>query len=419
MLIAIAGGGLQGVEIAYLSQKAGWEVMVLDKNFDPPAKGLAHDFVQVDICEIDQASEYLEKADLVLPALENDRALEALALWQKTSTIPLCFDCKAYTLSSSKQRSNELFSRLNIPKPLDWPECGFPVVIKPSFGSGSLGVRIISSRDEWIKDEWRKEEWIKEELLENRTEQEQFVNDAYVVEEFINGPSYSLEIIGSPGKYKTLQVTQLYMDEDYDCKRVIAPAEINANLVKSIEHSAKTIAREMKLGGIMDFEVILHKGEMKMLEIDARFPSQTPMAVFASTGVNMVELLADQFLNRKMNYDPDQTLEQKPVQKPEQTPAQKPEHIIIEHILVSPKGIEVRGENIMKSCGPLHLETVFFGADEAVTSYVSGKSKWVATLIIKGKTSKTAWDKRKHILDDLGLQLNLPLLPEIDPYGLI
>ncbi len=441
MLIAIVGGGLQGVEVAYLSKKAGWEVMVMDKKSDPPAKGLAHDFVQVDICEIDQASEYLEKADLVLPALENDGALEALDLWQKTSNTPMCFDMDAYALSSSKQRSNNLFTRMNIPKPLDWPECGFPVVIKPSTGSGSLGVRIISSKDEWIKDEWKRDEWIndecigdewakdrvKDQLVQGQLSKDQFlkkqflkdqsVKELYVVEEYINGPSYSLEIIGSPGRYKTLQVTQLYMDVDYDCKRVIVPAEIEAKLVKNFEQSAKIIAREMKLTGIMDFEVILHKGEMKMLEIDARFPSQTPMAVFASTGMNMVEILADQFLKRKMNYDPEPILDQALDPTLNQAQVQAPEHAIIEHIFVSPRGIEIRGENIMKFCGPLHMETGFFGADEAVTSFVPGESTWVATMIIKGKTSKKAWYKRKQILDDLGIQLNLPLLPDIDPYG--
>jgi pyrrolysine biosynthesis protein PylC len=205
LLIAVVGGGLQGVEVAYLSKKAGWEVMVLDKNSDPPAKGLVDYFVQVDVCRMDQASGYLEKADLVLPALENDKALETLALWQKSANTPLCFDLKSYNLSSSKKRSNNLFTRLGIPKPLDWPECGFPIVVKPSLGSGSQGVRIISSEVEWV-------ELVKEPLVQG-----QLLEEKWVIEEYVNGPSYSLEIIGSPGNYKTLQVTELYMDSDYHC----------------------------------------------------------------------------------------------------------------------------------------------------------------------------------------------------------
>jgi len=384
LLIAIVGGGLQGLEVAYLSKKAGWEIMVLDKASDAPAKGLADTFIQIDICQIKRASFHLEQADLVLPALENYNALQALHLWQKISNIPVCFDLKAYTVSSSKQKSNALFSRLNIPRPLGWPQCGFPVVVKPSNGSGSQGVHIISSkaqRPKFFDTQYPKDQW--------------------VVEEYINGPSYSLEIVGTPDRYETLQVTELLMDENYNCKRVIAPAFIELDLVRLFEQSAKTIAHDMKLNGIMDFEVILHKGEMKMLEIDARFPSQTPMAVYASTGVNMFEILANLALHQKLDSS---------------FLPEKPDHAIVEHINVCPQGIALKGETIMKTCGPLHLETGFWGADEAVTSFVPGCSSWVATLIIKGKTSQETWEKRNQILKELSHRSNLPLLPDINPY---
>jgi pyrrolysine biosynthesis protein PylC len=222
-----------------------------------------------------------------------------------------------------------------------------------------------------------------------------------VVEEYIQGPSYSLEIIGGPDRYETFQVTELMMDESYNCKRVIAPATIELELIRRFEQSAKTIAQDMKLNGIMDFEVILHKEELKMLEIDARFPSQTPMAVYASTGINMVEILADLALHQELgsSFLPE-----------------KPDHAIVEHIQASPQGIEVKGESIMKTCGPLYLKNGFFGADEAVTSFVPGCSKWVATLIIKGKTSQETWEKRNQILKDLSHRFNLPLLPDINPY---
>ncbi len=398
MLIVIVGGGLQGVEVAYLSKKAGFKVMVLDKTPDPPAKGLADDFIQVDVCDHDRAFAYLEKAGIVIPALENDTALEALHLWQKKTTIPLCFDFEAYQTSSSKQKSNHLFSRLDIPKPVDWPQCGFPVVLKPSTGSGSQGVKIISSKEEWTKSG-------DPSFLKN-----QMVKEPWVKEEFLEGPSYSLEIIGSNNRYEVLQITELFMDKDYDCKQVMAPVDLDGELITSFENSAKTIAQDMKLEGIMDFEVILDKGEMKMLEIDARFPSQTPMAVYASTGMNMVKILTDLALN-KQNSKFFQQKESGAASehKPEHASKQIPKHIIVEHVLVDFRGISIKGENIMKSCGPLHLETDFFGADEAVTSFTPGVNKWVATLIIKGENQKEVMEKNNQILEGLAHQFNLPL----------
>ena len=44
-----------------------------------------------------------------------------------------------------------------------------------------------------------------------------------IVQEFLEGPSYSLEIIGRPGAYRTYAVTQIHMDAVYDCCQVTTP----------------------------------------------------------------------------------------------------------------------------------------------------------------------------------------------------
>ena len=109
----------------------------------------------------------------------------------------------------------------------------------------------------------------------------------------------ALEIVGRPGSYRALQVTDLYVDDDYDCKRVVAPSNLPPGLVAEFEKSSLAIAEALELNGVMDVEAILSRGELKILEIDARLPSQTPTAVYWSTGSNMVQLLGDLFLNRK------------------------------------------------------------------------------------------------------------------------
>lgn len=384
--IAFIGGGLQGVEAAYLSKKAGFEILMVDKRPDPPAKGLAQIFVQADVTRFHQVPDFMKKAALILPALENDKALAILDLWQQQGTIPVCFDLKAYGISSSKLLSNRLFARLDIPRPAAWPLCGFPLILKPSTGSGSIGVAIIPSREQWPPN------------LDPNIDPGQ-----WVIEEYIQGPSYSLEIIGSPGRYETLTVTEIFVDEHYDCRQVMAPAEIDPDLVQRFEQSARTIADTMGLTGIMDFEVILHQGQLKMLEIDARFPSQTPMAVYAATGKNMIEMLADLTLGRPVLQP----------RSPNPVHGIGPGYAAVLHIHVSSRGIQVRGENIMKSRGPLHMESTFFGADEAITSFVPGCETWVATLIIQGKTRQEVREKRNQVFMNLSHGLNLPLLPDI------
>jgi len=41
---------------------------------------------------------------------------------------------------------------------------------------------------------------------------------AWVLEEFVDGSQHSLEVIGRPGNYRALQVTDLYVDEEFDPK---------------------------------------------------------------------------------------------------------------------------------------------------------------------------------------------------------
>ena len=56
---------------------------------------------------------------------------------------------------------------------------------------------------------------------------------------------------------------------------------------------ALRIALGLRLNGLMDVEVMVGGPEPKVLEVDARLPSQTPTAVYWSSGLNIVELLAE------------------------------------------------------------------------------------------------------------------------------
>jgi pyrrolysine biosynthesis protein PylC len=47
--------------------------------------------------------------------------------WNRQKEIAFVFDSEAYLISSSKVKSNRLSSRIGVPIPLPWPECGYPV----------------------------------------------------------------------------------------------------------------------------------------------------------------------------------------------------------------------------------------------------------------------------------------------------
>lgn len=375
MQVAVVGGKLQGVEAVYLSHKADWIVTLIDRRIEVPAAGLCDNLCTLDVTREAELAQALNHIDLVIPAMENKEALASLVKVTGNLHIPLIFDEHAYSVSASKLASNDLFACLEVPAPIPWPACGFPAIAKPSGASGSEGVVRIDTMAEY-QDKLAK-------LVHNQ---------AWVIEEYLEGPSFSIEVLGYQGNYRVLQVTELEMDKVYDCKRVLAPAELESSPKQHFEQIALTVAKALKLQGIMDVETILQRGKLKVLEIDARLPSQTPTAVYHSTGVNMLKLLGESFTGKES--------------RPESR-GEFPKGVVYEHIRVSPNLIEVCGEHIMGGAGPLTLLNDFYGADEAITNYVPGMSNWVATLIITGPTREQAWNTRCQVIERIRNELEL------------
>ena len=386
MHVAIVGGRLQGLEAVYLAKKAGYQTLLIDKDHHVPAAGLCDRFLCLDLLtpadhhQHHQLQAALEQdIDLIIPALENRSALDTLTSLSALTGVPLAFDPAAYDLSSSKLKSDRFFTELGLPQPLPWPEGTFPYIAKPSGSSGSEGVR----------------------LLENEAELQRFLSetaatpDHYVIQEYIEGPSYSIEVIGDGKRFIPLQVTDLFMDEQYDCKRVVAPSSLSAAQQADFAALAVNLATKIGLQGIMDVEVILHKQQLKLLEIDARLPSQTPTVVYHSTGVNMLELIASVFTGFAI-------LQQTPP-----PPPTYPKAAIFEHLTVINGHLKTAGEHVIAAVGPLSHEFDFFGADEALTNYSPGLTGWVATLIITAGDRNAAFDKRDEVVAMITREMNL------------
>ncbi len=382
MLVAVVGGNLQGTEAAYLAKKAGWQVTVIDRKTMVPAAGLCDRFNQINITTETDLERTFRGVDLVIPALENDDALACIEHWSQNSAIPVAFDLPAYSISSSKLKSDQLFARMDVPTPLPWPQCDFPVLAKPSSGSGSHKVNVFhNSEDLQVHQNESAEKW--------------------VLQEFVPGPSYSIEVIGRPGNYLPLQVTDLQMDANYDCKRVLAPTDLTPDHITDFEKISRLIAEQIGLKGLMDVEVILHDDTLKVLEVDARLPSQTPTAVFWSTGINILELLAALFASNGILSTGGMDV---------------PRGVVYEHISVTPNRLEVAGEHLMSGADALQIQKDFFGANEAITNYTPGRSKWVATLIVSEKSREMTWEKRNRVISDIRQHFNLDLYQDLVPH---
>jgi len=374
--VTVIGGRLQGLEAAYLAKKAGYHVTVIDKCSDVPAHNICDRFCHMDANEKMELRSNLAGTDLIIPTIENEQVLNSLAEVADDLKLPLAFDFKAYQISASKSVSDRLFAEIKVPSPVPWPACGFPIIVKPVGSSGSEGVRLIRNAAE----------------LKSSNEQIDKEEEQWVIQEFLAGPSYSLEIIGHQGCYLPLQVTELEMDDLYNCKRVIAPANLSITHQEQFAQIAVQIAQRINLIGIMDVEIILHDNQLKVLEIDARLPSQTPTVVYKSTGVNMLVLLTESYLHGHL---------------PESVLIEKPQAVIFEHVVVTPGRIAVSGEHAVSSAGALSYRENFFGADEALTNYCPGSKNWMATLIITGRNHGEVYRKRNEVIGQIKTTMNI------------
>jgi pyrrolysine biosynthesis protein PylC len=339
----------------------------------------------------------------VLPACEDEATLTWLAERVPGWDVPLLFDLPAYRVTASKLASRRLFAELGVPQPRGWPACGFPAVVKPSSASGSEGVAVVHDDDE---------------LARARRELERSGYEV-VVEEYVAGPSLSLEVLAWGGKAIPLQATGLEFDASYDCKRVVAPvAEARAGeaapagpggacdweravapgVLGALDAAGVRIAEGLGLNGLMDVEVMVSGSGPQLLEIDARLPSQTPTAVYWSSGLNMVELLA-----RTVAHGAP------PVVDRTATSA-----CVYQHVRAGRGILEVVGEHVMGAAGPLRLVPGFFGADEALTDYAPGREEWAATLIVVGEGAREARVRAAVVVAEMARCEDLRVAPGDD-----
>ncbi len=354
------------MEAVYLARQAGFVAALIDKDPQAPARALADEFFHLDLlADGTRAGTLLQEFDLILPATENSRTLARLTEMAGQYNVPLALDLPAYMISSSKLASNRLFARAGVAMPAPWPGCGFPVIVKPSGLSGSAGV-VLATDEQQLVDALA------------------VLGREAVVQKYQAGPAYSLEVLAHRGECTGLQVTQLNFDAGYDCKRVLAGPQTGSEVAEDFYDLADRIAAALNLSGLMDIEVIAADGELKVLEIDARLPSQTPGAVYHSTGINMVELLAGYWINGQLP-----SWQRLPGDRVRRA-------VIYEHLKFSDGVLAVAGEHILTGAQGLKVYRDKFSTDVLLANFEASPAAWVATAIYTENTEAQVWETRNR-----------------------
>ncbi|WP_094227642.1 3-methylornithine--L-lysine ligase PylC [Methanolobus psychrotolerans] len=336
--ICIIGGKLQGFEVTYLAHKAGMNVVLVDCKEKPLIRNVVDSFHCFDVIEEPEKLKELSKTvDAIIAVNENLETIEFLRSMEKELACPMLFDFDAYYVSMDKKRSKDYFRSINIPAPADKPTRP-PYFVKPPCESSSIGTSIIYDDKE----------------LEG-------LDPSMLIEEYVEGDVISLEVIGDGKHFAVVKETKIHIDGTYDC-HMVTPIDSYPEFRKITYELAKNLS----LRGIMDVEAIDSPQGLKVLEIDARFPSQTPTAVYHSTGINLVEMLMQAFSEGIQEMDKVAEIN----------------YCIYEHLLLNNGRLEPVGEHVLSQGD----EYVQFHASEGLDIFESrGKDKnSVFTLISWG-----------------------------------
>lgn len=168
----------------------------------------------------------------------------------------------------------------------------YPVIVKPRDNSGSRGVKLCRN---------------KEELEQSMTEALEYSKlDSVLVEEFIDGPEYSIEGLHYDGKSEVIQFTEKKTTEfPYNVELGhIQPANINDENKQKIREIVAKIGKALKFENCPSHtELKINERGIFVIETSPRLGGDyiTSTLTLLSTGINLEDQLLHIALGEKVN----------------------------------------------------------------------------------------------------------------------
>ena len=385
MRLCIVGGALQGMEAAFLGKKAGFETVVIDRKPTAPALSICDEpHVLNPLEDPEEAGKVFESCDAVIPACEELDLLRHLDSELSGSSVEFLFDLESYGTSCSKRRSNEVMASVGVPLPQPWPECGFPVIVKPSSQSGSIGVSVAFSQED----------------IDRGLETIRRLGDVPVIQEFVHGRSMSIEVIGDGERARSFVTTEVVLDHNYDCKMVRCfPGLLSDEEEELFGRIGRDVAEAIGLKALMDVEAIDTPKGLRVLEIDARIPSQTPAAIWTGTGINLLEELVASRTGKETGR------------------TGSGRSGIYWHLYQKDGVLRTNGEKEFGHVLEPRMEQGLFGSDDSISDYEPGSRDWHGTFMVSGDTPEEAEARREsvinRIIEECGVDTYIDGTPDV------
>ena len=271
----IAGNSIDGVPAFQEADKTVVTPMVYDENYIP---------FLLNYCKENQVDAILSVYDVDIPVLAHHReafgAIGTKLVIADEEFVRICNDkWRSYLyLTEHGFKTPKTYTSLqSVKNALSEGELHFPLIVKPRFGNGSIGLSVAYDEKEldalfYLTEKSIYRSWLKYESAQS--------DEIVVVQEMLQGDEYGLDIVNDlRGNYRnTIVKRKIAMRSgETDSAVVVDNAEA--------KELGKKLAKITKHVGNLDCDVFIVNDEIYILEMNARFGGGYPFSHIAGANV--------------------------------------------------------------------------------------------------------------------------------------
>ncbi len=291
----------KGLVIASDMQKSAPAMVDADKSFTVPAM-YAEDYIEklIEIIKNEKVGAVISLNDLELPLLsENKEKIESIGVKVIVSSkeaIDIAFD-KSKTvdfLLNNSLKSPKTYTILkDAVEAIQRDELNFPLVIKPRWGSASIGIDFPKDLEE-LKLAYQLQKKRLERTILNEASKSD-IEQAILIQEKIEGKEYGLDVLNDfNGNYVGTFVREKLAMRSGETDKAISIIDSRFEII------GKTIGDNLKHIGNLDCDILERDGELYVLELNPRFGGGYPFSHEA--GINTPAIYLD-WLKGNSNID--------------------------------------------------------------------------------------------------------------------
>lgn len=241
----------------------------------------------LEICQNESINVLISLNDMELPILAKSRDqfsdLGVRLVLANDQAIDICSDKYKTYLFCKDNNIPVPASFIDLNEALQFTKnksISYPLIVKPRWGSASFGLHIVENEAE-LKEAY---DVCKESLVSSYLSGFKESNDDVLIQEFINGKEYGLDILNDmEGQYRGVVCKEKLSMRAGETDKAIT---VDANRFNDF---ARTIGETLQHVGNMDCDFLEKDGQLYLLELNPRFGGGYPFSHEA--GANLVKAL--------------------------------------------------------------------------------------------------------------------------------